>query len=71
MNSRARQHLVVQRAVGGDVLPGDFVRLISGSCLGVVESIDNDHAVVLELPRGREACKSIVPVSLLMRVVPW
>lgn len=65
MTSRARLRLRVAKGMGGDVLPGDFVRLITGSTLGLVESITGDHATVADLrkPGHRE----ILPMSLLMR----
>jgi hypothetical protein len=51
----------------GDVLPGDFVRLISGSRLGLVESISGDHALVSDL--SRPGHKEILPSCILMRAV--
>jgi hypothetical protein len=61
--------LRLRRAVHGtgDVLPGDFVRLVSGSGLGVVNSIDGDHAVVSDLRRPGH--REILPACILMRVV--
>jgi hypothetical protein len=64
--STARLRRIAARGVCSDVLPGDFVRLITGSTLGLIESITNDHATVADLrkPGHRE----ILPVSILMRV---
>jgi hypothetical protein len=65
MSARAR--LIAYRVQCGDALPGDFVRLISGSRLGLVESINGEFATVSDL--ARPGHKEIVPVSILMRVV--
>jgi hypothetical protein len=67
MSYRARLKLSTAAHGLGDVLPGDFVRLIGGSTLGLVESINGDHATVADLrkPGHRE----ILPVSLLTRAV--
>jgi hypothetical protein len=61
--------LRVIRAAHGtsDVLPGDFVRLVAGSRLGLVESISGDHAVVSDL--GRPGHKEILPCCILKRAV--
>lgn len=67
MSYRARLNLIRARDRGGDVVIGDFVCLISGSTLGLVESIDGDHATCLDLTRPGH--KEILPVSILMRAV--
>jgi hypothetical protein len=63
--ARIRLHMAAHGA--GDVLPGDFVRLVSGSGLGVVNSIEGDHAVVSDLRRPGH--REILPARILMRVV--
>lgn len=67
MSERARNRILAARDVGGDVLPGDFVRMIGGSRLLMVESIQGDTALCLDLG-GRDVRREIVEVRLLVRV---
>lgn len=69
MSARTRARLIALRHVGGDALPGEFVRLISGSHLGIIESITGDHALVCDL--SRPGHKEILPLCILMRAVSF
>jgi hypothetical protein len=65
MTARARLRLSLARENGGDVVCGDFVRLISGSNLGLVESISGDFATCCDL--SKPGHREILPVAILMR----
>jgi hypothetical protein len=65
MTARARLRILAARNLGGDVLPGDFVRVISGSNLGLVESISGDFATCCDL--SKPGHREILPVAILMR----
>jgi hypothetical protein len=67
MSERIRNRILAARDIGGDVLPGDFVRLIGGSRVGMVESIQGDTALCLDLG-GREVRREIVELRFLVRV---
>lgn len=47
-----------------DLLPGDLVRRIGGKGVGMVESVDGDHATIA-WGRGR---RDILPLTCLRRV---
>ncbi|MGE5563117.1 MAG: hypothetical protein ACM3ZV_07375 [Bacillota bacterium] len=62
---RAYAPRVLGRREIEEIIPGDFVRMWTGSPLGLVESVTGDHAVVASLGRWRE--RAIVPCALLTR----
>lgn len=69
MSDRARDLVVPKNVLrAGDIYLGSFVRLLTGSSLGMVEHIDGDHATVLEFGAA-EPCRSIVACALLIPVV--
>jgi hypothetical protein len=61
--SDRRRRLEAQRAVK-DIEPGDLVRQIGFRGTGLIESVDNDHAVVA----WNGHSKSILPLATLRRV---
>lgn len=68
MASVGARRRILRAAHGcGDVLPGDFVRLISGHGLGIVNSISGDCALVSDL--ARPGHRDVLPIALLMRAV--
>lgn len=69
MSDRARDLVVPKNVLrAGDIYLGSFVRLLTGSSLGMVVSIDGDHCTVLEFGAA-EPVRSIVAVALLIPAV--
>lgn len=63
MPSSSRRRITAARTVK-DIEPGDLVRQIGFRGTGLIESVDNDHAVIA----WDGHCKSILPLAALRRV---